>query len=197
MELERSLLSGWIRCTDMLTGRRNHFSAVDDTTLYVLCGMDDFKNTTLSSVEEYNTLTNKRSSAGHLVHAVYYAACVSCKNFIYLIDGVGKDNNCVFHVQVCNPAQETLLTDGSTYASCTRLNESCVVGDVCKTVGWLHLFYIQFRDTYLARERTVQDWCRPYICLPQNLTTPPSISLVVALSMKSNTPNKPGHVQMR
>jgi len=72
-----NVLSGWIRCADMLEGRRSHCAAVVDTTLYVLGGREGSSDTTLSSVEGYNTLTNKWSSAGHLVHAVRSAACVT------------------------------------------------------------------------------------------------------------------------
>jgi len=112
------VVSGWIGCTDMLMGRYNHCAAVVDTTLYVLGGWKGPGSTTLSSVEGYNTLTNKWSSAGHLVHAVYYAACVTYKNSIYVFGGIDKDIKTVSHVQVYNPAQQncTLMDKPMTSA---------------------------------------------------------------------------------
>jgi len=102
-----NVMSGWIRCADMLTGRRHHCAAVVNTTLYVLGGRKGSSDTTVSSVEGYNTLTNKWSSAGHLVHGVYCTACVTYKNSIYVFGGRDKENKAVSHVQVYNPAQES------------------------------------------------------------------------------------------
>jgi len=98
---------GWVRCTDMFTGRYNHCAAVVYTTLYVLGGTEGTDDTTLSSVERYNTLTNKWSSAGHLVHPVYCTACVTYKNSIHVFGGRNKDKQAVSHVQIYNPAQES------------------------------------------------------------------------------------------
>ena len=64
------VVTGWIRCPDMITGRRYHCVIFVDSTFYVLDGLVENDNTARSSVESYNTKTNKWSSAGHLIHAV-------------------------------------------------------------------------------------------------------------------------------
>ena len=71
--------SDWTRCADMTSCRQWHCAAVVDSTLYTLGGQDDYL-IVLSSVEAYNTQTNKWSAAGQLTHAVWQAACVSYNN---------------------------------------------------------------------------------------------------------------------
>ena len=65
----------------------------------------------LSSVEAYNTQTNKWSAAGQLTHAVFAAACVSYNNSIYMFGGLDATSKAVAHVQVYDAAQHkcTLL----------------------------------------------------------------------------------------
>ena len=64
------LLSGeYFRCADMITGRLRHCAAIVDAQIYVLGGWV-IDSTLLSTVECYNTMTNKWSPAGHLVQAV-------------------------------------------------------------------------------------------------------------------------------
>ena len=65
------------------------------------------RGTTLSSVEAYNTQTNKWSSAGQLTHAVHSAACVTYKNVIYMMGGMGVTDTEVAHVQMYSPAQHS------------------------------------------------------------------------------------------
>ena len=65
----------------------------------------------LSSVEAYNTQTDKWSAAGQLTHAVRHAACVSYNNSIYVFGGVDANDEDVAHVQAYDAAQHkcTLL----------------------------------------------------------------------------------------
>jgi len=100
------IVSGWVRCADMLSGRFSHCAAVVNTMLCVLGGRKGSDDTTISSVDGYNTLTNKWSSVSNLVHAVHSAAYITYKNSIYVFGGVNKDSKSVSHVQVYNPAQE-------------------------------------------------------------------------------------------
>ena len=92
----------------MMSPRRLHCAAVVDSTLYALGG---FGGTTLSSVEAYNTQTNKWSAAGQLVHAVHLAACVSYNKSIYMFGGGDVQYKPLAHVQVYDAAQHkcTLL----------------------------------------------------------------------------------------
>ena len=94
----------------MTSCRRWHCAAVVDSTLYALGGLVT-GGTTLSSVEAYNTQTNKWSAAGQLTHAVHDAACVSYNNFIYVFGGADANRKAAAHVQVYDAAQHkcTLL----------------------------------------------------------------------------------------
>ena len=102
--------SDWTRCADMTTDRSFHCVAVVDSTLYSLGGWDD-DLTKLSSVDAYNTQTNKWSAAGQLTHAVGAAACVSYNDSIYVFGGEVANNKAVADVQVYDTAQHkcTLL----------------------------------------------------------------------------------------
>ena len=106
-----NVLSDWLRCADMTSYRRRHSVAVVDSTLYALGGWAYAGGTTLSSVEAYNTQTDKWSAAGQLTHAVDATACVSYNNSIYVFGGQDAKNNAVAHVQVYDTAQQlcTLL----------------------------------------------------------------------------------------
>ena len=68
------VLREWFRCADMIAGRRYHCVTSVNSTLYVLGGRAEDDYTTLSSVESYNTKTNKWSSVGHLIHSINAAA---------------------------------------------------------------------------------------------------------------------------
>ena len=104
-------VSDWTRYADMTSSRKDHCVAVVDSTLYALGGWGDADGTMLSSVEAYNTQTNKWSAAGQLTHAVSIAACVSYNNSIYVFGGWDANDVPVAHVQVYDAAQHkcTLL----------------------------------------------------------------------------------------
>ena len=106
--------SDWTRCADMTSGRRGHCVAVVDSTLYTLCGVKGY--TVQSSIEAYNTQTDKWSAAGELKHAVHGAACVSYKNSIYVFGGADTKDNDVARVQVYDTAQH----------KCTLLRRRCL-----------------------------------------------------------------------
>ena len=104
--------SDWTRCADMTSSRCYHCVAVVDSMLYALGGEVGDDNTTLSSVEAYNTQTSKWSAAGELTHAVDRAAWVSYNNSIYVFGGADAKNQAVADVQVYDSAQHkcTLLS---------------------------------------------------------------------------------------
>jgi len=105
---------GWTRCADMNEGRRGHCATfVDSTSMYVLGGsavntpsMIGPRGfwTTLDSVEQYNTVTNKWTTVGQLTHAARNAACVVYKMSIYVFGGSGQDNENLDRVQVFDTA---------------------------------------------------------------------------------------------
>ena len=99
--------SDWLRCADMTSCRYAHSVAVVDSTLYTLGGWTNVDGIALSSVEAYNTQTNKWSAAGQLTHAVRSAACVTYKNVIYMMGGVQGPDTEVAHVQMYSPAQHS------------------------------------------------------------------------------------------
>ena len=71
----------------------------------------DAYGTTPSSVEAYNTQTDKWSAADQLTHAVSEAACVSHNYYMYVFGGADANDKDVAHVQVYDAAQHksTLL----------------------------------------------------------------------------------------
>ena len=81
---------GWTRCADMVEGRRRHCATfVNNTSMYVLGGFDEnnWPVPTTDSVEQYNTVTNKWTKVGQLIHAAGCAACVVYKTYIYVFGG--------------------------------------------------------------------------------------------------------------
>jgi len=83
---------GWMQCANMIEGRRRHCATfVNNTSMYVLGGFVDKGNVTLDSIEQYNTVTNKWTKVGHLVHAAGGAACVVYKTSIYVFGGIGQN----------------------------------------------------------------------------------------------------------
>ena len=92
---------GWLRCADMIEGRRRHCATfVNNTSMYVLGGFDDKGNVALDSIEQYSTVTNKWTKVGQLMHATYSAACVVYKTSIYVFGGDGQNNVSLDSVQV-------------------------------------------------------------------------------------------------
>ena len=80
---------GWMQCADMVEGRRIHCATfVNNTSMYVLGGFVDYWKVTLDSIEQYNTVTNKWTKVGHLIHAARCAACVVYKTSIYVFGGM-------------------------------------------------------------------------------------------------------------
>ena len=100
--------SDWTRCAVMTSYIRYHCVAVVDSLRYTLGG---WNGTMLSSVEAYNTQTNKWSAAGQVTHAVSSAACVSYNNSIYVFGGYNALGYPPADVQVYDAAQQkcTLL----------------------------------------------------------------------------------------
>ena len=79
-------VSGWIRCADMIVGRRRHCATfVNNASMYVLGGFDG--NVPLNSIEQYNTKTKKWTKVGELMHATDSAACVVYKTSVYVFGG--------------------------------------------------------------------------------------------------------------
>jgi len=96
---------GWTRCADMNEGRRRHCATfVNSTSMYVLGGFVTQGQSTLDSVEQYNTVTNKWTTVGQLTHATCGAACAVYKMSIYVFGGIGQDDEYVDRVQVFDTA---------------------------------------------------------------------------------------------
>jgi len=96
---------GWTRCADMNEGRRRHCATfVNTTSMYVLGGFDDEGQSTLDSVEQYNTVTNKWTTVGQLTRAAHSAACVVYKMSIYVFGGIGQNDENLDRVQVFDTA---------------------------------------------------------------------------------------------
>jgi len=82
-------LFGWVQCADTDVGRRRHCATfVNSTSMYVLGGFDDEDETTLDSIQQYNTVTNKWTKVGQLMHAARYAACAVNKMSVYVFGGI-------------------------------------------------------------------------------------------------------------
>jgi len=92
---------GWTRCSQMNRGRRRHcMTLVNSTSIYVLGGFDDCGETTLDSIEQYNTLTNKWTNVGRLVHATRNAACAVHNTSVYVFGGMGRNDQDLDSIQV-------------------------------------------------------------------------------------------------
>jgi hypothetical protein len=87
-------IGGWTKCGDMTQRRRRHCATfVNNTSMYVLGGLDDvsyYNKSVTSSVELFSTINNKWASAGQLVNRVYDAGCLAHETCIYLFGGVDK-----------------------------------------------------------------------------------------------------------
>jgi len=102
---------GWMICADMIKGRRTHCATfVNKTSMYVLGGYDG--KVTLDNIEQYNTLTNKWTNAGQLIHAARGAACVVYKTSIFVFGGADQNDDDLDCVQVFDTATKlcTVLT---------------------------------------------------------------------------------------
>jgi len=96
---------GWMKCGDMNVGRRRHCATfVNNTSMYVLGGFAQKGNVALDSTEQYNTVTNKWTKVGQLMHAAYNATCVVYKMSIYVFGGVGQNDVDLDRVQVFDTA---------------------------------------------------------------------------------------------
>jgi len=82
---------GWMKCGDMNEGRRRHCATfVNNTSMYVLGGFVHEGDVTLDSIEQYNTVTNKWTKVGQLMHVARLAECVVYKTSIYVFGGIGQ-----------------------------------------------------------------------------------------------------------
>jgi len=96
---------GWAQCAEMNTGRRRHSATfVNTTSMYVMGGFVTQGQSTLDSVEQYNTVTNKWTTVGKLTHAAESAACVVYKMSIYVFGGGGQNDKILDRVQVFDTA---------------------------------------------------------------------------------------------
>jgi len=103
-----NFVSGWLKCASLVQGRRRHSAAFIDEVLYICGGFVDSTNSVLDSVEAYNSVTNKCSTIGKLVHCVQNAGnCVPFKGSLYIFGGADKDYNAFNHVQVYNTKDNT------------------------------------------------------------------------------------------
>jgi len=83
---------GWLQCAAMIEGRRRHCAIfANNTSMYVLGGFVDKGNVTLDSIEQYNTVTNKWTKVGQLVHAAHSSVCVVYKTSIYVFGGIRQN----------------------------------------------------------------------------------------------------------
>jgi len=79
--------SGWTPCADMNRGRRRYCATfVDDTSMYVLGGMDG-EYTILDSVEKYDVKTDTWAVVGNLKRSTCLAASAVFNGDIYVFGG--------------------------------------------------------------------------------------------------------------
>jgi len=96
---------GWTRCADMNEIRSGHCATfVNNTSMYVLGGYVDNRKKILDSIEQYNTVTNKWTKVGQLIHAACGAACAVHKTSIYVFGGTIKNDEGLDCVQVFDTA---------------------------------------------------------------------------------------------
>jgi len=122
------LASGWTRCEDMIEGRRSHCATfVNNTSMYVVGGFVSKGYMILDSIEQYNTVTNKWTNVGQLIHAAHTAACVVYKTSIYVFGGCGQNGVILDSVQVFDTATKV----------CTELTERLPQPDwMLRAVMW-------------------------------------------------------------
>jgi BTB/POZ domain/BTB And C-terminal Kelch/Kelch motif len=143
-------VGGWVRCGNMVEGRRRHCATfVNNTSMYALGGFVDSTKTTLASVEQFDTMKNIWTTVGNLVNAVRSAGCASYKTSIYMFGGTGRDTdtdedvdlNCVQVFDTTNkqcteltqrlPQSERLLRAVVWDTSVILMNSrSCIVFDM-------------------------------------------------------------------
>ena len=141
--------SDWTRCADMTSRRQWHCAAVVDSTLYALGGWVVADRTALSSVEAYNTQTNKWSAAGQLTHAVQGAACVTYNNSIYVFGGEDANDEDVAHGQVYDVAQH----------KCTLLHNAMPQAYTgMKAVVWETYAMLLGRETCFIYNFEIETW---------------------------------------
>jgi len=107
-----NIVSGWKRCASLVQGRRGQSAAFIDEVLYICGGFVHSNGSVLDNVEAYNTVTDKCSTSGKLVHCVQSSSIVPIKSSLYIFGGSDKDNKAFNHVQVYNTKQNssTLLS---------------------------------------------------------------------------------------
>jgi len=112
---------GWMRCADMIKGRRRHCATfVNNSSMYVLGGFNDDEEVTLDSIEQYNTVTNKWTNVEKLIHGAWGAACVVYKTSIYVFGGMDENGQNLDCVQVFDTATKfcTVLTERQPQLEC-------------------------------------------------------------------------------
>jgi hypothetical protein len=89
-----TVISAWVRCGDLVQGRRRHRTAVvANSDIYVLGGFVKSSETCLSSIEQYKRTTNRWKKVGELAFAAECSACAVHKTYIYVFGGCGSDTN--------------------------------------------------------------------------------------------------------
>ena len=168
----------------MTSSRFYHCAAVVDSTLYVLAGSVADTDTALSSVESYNTKTNKWSSAGHLIHAVWGAACATYSNCIYVFGGTNIQSVDVDHVQVYNPAQETCTVLGTPLPHAYNAMRVVLWETFAILLGRHNCFIYNF-DTQTWQERnkfkTGVDWLECVQVEDQNFTAARNVEVATVV----------------
>lgn len=84
-------VGGWVRCGDMVQGRVEHgLTFVGSTSMFTIGGFVEATETTLSSVEEFDTVRNTWHTAGQLTHCARRAGRVSHNTLVYMFGGVTR-----------------------------------------------------------------------------------------------------------
>jgi len=146
------LLSGWIRCADMIEERRRHCVTVVDSVLFVLGGFSRAKNVVLSTVDCYSSRTNKWTPAGELIHAVESAACVTYKNSIYVFGGFERNGRPIDYVQIYNTAKNRCKVSGEPIPHAGGLMRA-VMWDLSVILLHRNTCYVYYLDTGTWLER--------------------------------------------
>ena len=157
----RSDSNEWIRCPNMLIGRRRHAMVAVGESLYVLGGYDDNQKDesmrTLSDISEYTINSKTWTQAGSLVTNVRSMTAAVSKERIYVFGGMLTDEKETNIVQYFDTRSRTctrvddlpyacklsraVVCDTKIYIVCTDGNVLALTDDVvCKRVAKIRDF---------------------------------------------------------
>ena len=132
---------GWTKCADMVEGRHKHCATfVNKTSMYALGGRVMSTNTTLSSVELFDTADDRWTTVGELAQCVHSAGCAAYKTSIYVFGGIGQEKSAILE---CIQKYDTMTQQ------CTKLNRRLPFSRsaVLRAVPWDESVILMNKDT--------------------------------------------------